>query len=656
MALRTDAFRASRAVPASLVLLLALTAACSGGGSPSGGPPSGGDAASGPRMAELAWAGPLAQIAVGASHACGLRTGGTIVCWGAMYGGWPGDGGWERVTSGRGYSCALHGDGSLACWGDAGHGKNEPPPGRFVDVDAGKQHACALAADGSAACWGWDAGGRATPPADTSFAAIAAGGAHSCGLTLGGDLLCWGQGGDKSQARGGPFRALDLGEYHTCALRDDGTAFCQGTDVAGETGPPGRAFAAIAAGDRQTCGIGDGGSIECWGAGPLSAPGEFASVSVGGLETCAVRADGAGVCWLHGGDVFAGQRGYVLTDAALDQPVELFPWPGGGLAVAERRGVVSVYAADEASRTVLDLTGRAVLLGGERGLLSAALDPEFAQRPYLYVYWQTETADGSEDEVSGRLSRFPIADGRADPAEELVVLEMRQRGHIHLGGAVRFGPDGMLYLSLGDRVHGIPSPLAPAYAQSLDTLRGKIVRIDVRDATAERPYRVPDDNPFVGTPDARPEIWAYGLRNPWRMHFGGDGRLWVGDAGSDHVEEVSIAERGSNLGWPALEGRRCFQPHRCDVPDNATPPVMTYGHTSGKCAVIGGVTLPGPDGRYVFGDYCSGQAWVLEDGGERGWWMQEIAHLPWPVSSFGYGHDGEVYALTFDGPVVRLSP
>ena len=305
---------------------------------------------------------------------------------------------------------------------------------------------------------------------------------------------------------------------------------------------------------------------------------------------------------------------------------------------------VAVALLDGADpRRALDLTDRTRCCDYEKGMLSAALDPEFGAFPYLYVYYVAD-ADGGADTHRGRLSRFPVADGRAVSADELVILDLRQAAREHFGGAVRFGPDGMLYLSLGD--------LGSAYdAESLGTLGGTIIRIDVRGATAERPYRVPDDNPFLATPGARPEIWAYGLRNPWRMSFGPEGRLWVGDVGGRTAEEISVARAGANLGWPAAEGDTCYQGE--DVCAATAPPAAAYGHTDGNCAVVGGVTLPEPDGRYVFGDFCSGRVWALE-GGAGDWRTRELLDLPLSISSFGHGHGGEVYVLTFRGPAIRL--
>ena len=604
----------------------------------------------------------MAQIAVGESHACGLRRDGAIACWGSMYEDWPDDAGWTQVTSGQDFSCGLRGDGPVACWGDDAHGKADPPEGRFVLVNAGKQHACALGADGAAACWGWDVGGRTAAPADEAFAAIGAGDTHGCALARDGALRCWG-GNEHGQAddRTGPFRALAVGVRHTCALREDGTAFCQGEG--GEHAPPDTAFERIEAGGGRTCGITAAGALSCWGEGPpLAPPGQWASVGVGWHETCAVRAGGAAECWPHDSASPRDPRfEYALGGRSLDQPVELFPWPGGGLAVADRRGSVEVYASEQAPpRTVLDLTGRTRCCIGESGMLGAAPDPDFEEFPFLYVYWQTDgegggAADGEgggeTDGFRGRLSRFPITDGRAVAADELIILDLPQEGRVHFGGGLRFGPDGMLYLSLGDRAVR-DAPGEAWAAQDLGTLAGKIVRIDVRGATAARPYRIPGDNPFAAAPGARPEIWAYGLRNPWRIGFDAEGRLWVGDVGAHAAEEVTIAEAGANLGWPLQEGDLCLSgsPGCADT----LPPAAAYGHEDGNCVVVGGVALPEPDGRYVFGDFCSGRVWALEGDPSEGWRMRELLDLPLSISSFGTGRDGEVYVLTFGGPVIRL--
>ncbi|MCY3800662.1 MAG: PQQ-dependent sugar dehydrogenase, partial [Chloroflexi bacterium] len=315
----------------------------------------------------------------------------------------------------------------------------------------------------------------------------------------------------------------------------------------------------------------------------------------------------------------------------------------------------------------LDLTDRTNSDGPEDGLLSAALDPEFSDYPFLYVFYTTP-GESEEDPGATRLTRFPIVDGRAAPEKELLILEIPQINphDYHYGGAIRFGPDRMLYLGIGDG-HCFKCP------QSLESLHGKIIRIDVRGASAEQPYKAPDDNPFIGMPNVRPEIWAYGLRNPWRMAFDPrDGRLWVGDVGQHAEEEVSIAAPGANLGWPVFEGFDCFtvddiqgnheyditNEYQCDEFEDLTAPVVSYGRSRG-CAIVGGVVyrgaqIPWIEGAYLFSDYCTGRIWMIEMDAQEDWRMIEIADLNWPVSSFGVGVSSEVYVLTFGGPVLRL--
>ena len=223
----------------------------------------------------------------------------------------------------------------------------------------------------------------------------------------------------------------------------------------------------------------------------------------------------------------------------------------------------------------------------------------------------------------------------------------------------------MLYLGIGDgKCRECP--------QSLDTLHGKIIRIDVRGVSADTPYRVPDDNPMRETPDARPEIWAYGLRNPWRMAFDPqDGTLWVGDVGEENEEEVSIATRGANLGWPLYEGFRCresadmtnidpklISAFLCHDTRSFTKPIVSYNRDVG-CAVVGGVVyrgtaIPWLNGVYVFGDYCSGRVWALAGDEDSGGLMLVVADLDRLLSSFGTDANGEVLILTFRGPLLRL--
>jgi glucose/arabinose dehydrogenase len=251
--------------------------------------------------------------------------------------------------------------------------------------------------------------------------------------------------------------------------------------------------------------------------------------------------DLVGLAPMFGGLVFA-------------RPVDVGPYPDGRLYVALQEGPVLVGSPDgELDGVLLDLTAA---IGdepdGEQGLLSVALDPAFEANGYVYAYY----APGHE--AVTRLSRFTVVDGVSAPASELAVLEIEQPYTNHNGGAIVFGQDGMLYLSVGDG--GGPSdPTVNRRGQDRGTLYGSVVRLDVRDSSPDEPYRIPADNPFLEDPDTLSEIWAYGFRNPWRMAVDRlTGALWLGDVGENRFEEVNVVTPGGNYGWNDVEGDTCF--------------------------------------------------------------------------------------------------
>ena len=342
--------------------------------------------------------------------------------------------------------------------------------------------------------------------------------------------------------------------------------------------------------------------------------------------------------------------------AWLSTPVEMFPLPAGGVAVADQAGYIEIYPPDGGEpRIALDLTERTRNCCLESGMLSAALDPDFDRFPFIYVYWQPDDGDPDAVVFEGRVSRFPMTGvGDIDADGELAILRLTQTGVDHFGGALRFGADGMMYLGLGDHAE---TSAAAAPSATLSTLAGKIIRIDVRGATESAPYRVPPDNPFADTPGARPEIWALGLRNPWRMSFAPNGDLIVADVGNNRREEVSIAARGANLGWPAFEGSLCVSQdaNRCRR-EGYTFPIYEYRHGDGDgdCAIIGGMSAP--NGKYIFGDYCSGRVWSLELTAPDVWRANEIMELPGGfLAAFGSDAAGSVYALTQYGNAAKVS-
>ena len=352
-------------------------------------------------------------------------------------------------------------------------------------------------------------------------------------------------------------------------------------------------------------------------------------------------------------EVFGGRE--------FDRPVEIGAYPvgpepgaGPGMFVAEQDGYVLVLHPDgDEAAELLDITEQVSRFGNEEGLLSVALDPRFGETGHLWVYYSVLGSPAMT-----RLSRFTVdLDDplRVEEGSELAIIEVEQPYSNHNGGAVRFGPDGMLYLGYGDGGSG-GDPRG--HGQNLGTLLGSIIRIDVRDASAAAPYAIPADNPFVGVEGARAEIWAYGLRNPWRMEFDPEtGALWAADVGQREIEEIDRIERGGNYGWNRLEGTRCFQPSEGCEREGTVLPVAEYTHGLG-CSVTGGVVYRGeavPEivGHYLFSDFCSGRLWALPlDGGA----VVEVAVAPGRVSSFGTDADGEVYLLTFEGPVLRIVP
>ena len=354
----------------------------------------------------------------------------------------------------------------------------------------------------------------------------------------------------------------------------------------------------------------------------------------------------------------SGARAQGLPDAfpalpTFTEPIDLVAAPSGdGLWVAERAG--RVWAFDEtpeadSRRLVLDLRDRVGPLASEGGMQSLAIHPSGT---FVVVYYVTTENDTSE----GVITRYPIlADGAADLGSEREILRFAQPTVAHNGGKVLWGPDGMLYVPLGDG--GLDPALSPN-GQDRTTLLGSVLRIQVPLAE-EDGYSIPPDNPFVGNTEGwREEIWAWGVRNPWRSAFDASGRLWLADVGQNTWEEVNIVERGGNYGWDHAEGPICSTP-----PCNGfVAPVFHYLHdsASGGFSITGGTVYqgtraPGLVGRYVFGDFITHRFWSLDpdeptDVIDHG----TIPGTPWIVD-FGESASGELYALAyFPGRVLDI--
>jgi uncharacterized repeat protein (TIGR03806 family) len=337
----------------------------------------------------------------------------------------------------------------------------------------------------------------------------------------------------------------------------------------------------------------------------------------------------------------------------FDRPIAVVAVPGSDdLVVAEQRGRLRRFRNDPnvtpaQVTTILDLDDR-VLFGGEEGLLGVAFDPAYAQNGWVYVYW---CRDNPRRTVVSRFRRDDD-DGPGgkllDEGSEQVLLSIPQPFSNHKAGSLQFGPDGKLYVSTGDGGSG-NDPFDNA--QDLGNLLGKILRV-------ERDGSIPSDNPFALAGSAvRGEIWAYGLRNPFRMSFDVQGRLWVGDVGQGAFEEIDVVDRGQNLGWPIFEGERSNKNPFDLSPDDYTGPWWTYGRGDGV-AVIGGYVyrgraVPALVGAYVYADYGSGNVWALVHDGVQALSNTPVGNLPSPAS-FGEDDDGELLACCFDGRLRQL--
>jgi glucose/arabinose dehydrogenase len=325
----------------------------------------------------------------------------------------------------------------------------------------------------------------------------------------------------------------------------------------------------------------------------------------------------------------------------------------GRLFVLEQPGRIRVIRDGRVvGEPYLDLTDR-IASGGERGLLGLAFSSTFADDGRFFVNY----TDRSGATVVSELTAPDPAADVADPASERVLLVIEQPYANHNGGALAVGPDGLLWVATGDGGSGGDPE---GYGQRLDTLLGKLLRIDPRPAGGA-PYGIPADNPFVGRAagrkDARAEIWAYGLRNPWRFSFDrATDDLWIADVGQGSIEEVNRWPAGSpagpNFGWNTMEGTACFEPAEGCATDDLVLPVAEYGHDAG-CSVTGGYVyrgsgLPGLAGTYLFADFCSGTIWGLDASGADPE-PRVLAEGAGAIASFGEDEAGELYVADLAG-------
>ena len=355
-----------------------------------------------------------------------------------------------------------------------------------------------------------------------------------------------------------------------------------------------------------------------------------------------------------------GERSIRLRQIAeMDSPVAMAIRPGDrAIYVAQQAGrIVAIRSGAVDPTPVLDLDGE-ITSGGERGLLGLTFSPDGR---FLYVNYTD--LDGNTNVVEFGMN----AEGRADVRSRREILFVEQPFPNHNGGNVEFGPDGFLYIGLGDGGSG-GDPMGNG--QNVGVLLGKMLRLEPRMPDGSLPpngarYAIPAGNPFAGRQGARPEVWAYGLRNPWRYEFDAEtGDLWIGDVGQGAFEEVDLQPHGSrggqNYGWNLTEGSHLYGDATSPPPD-WTQPLFDFNHDDGSCAVIGGFVYRGSGmawlrGAYVYTDLCRGELLAVWEAGGRVTQNIDLGiHVDSP-SSFGQDARGELYVLSLAGPVYRLIP
>lgn len=327
----------------------------------------------------------------------------------------------------------------------------------------------------------------------------------------------------------------------------------------------------------------------------------------------------------------------------------------GRLFILEKPGRIRIYENGMLRpQPFLDIQEKVNDFINEQGLLGLAFHPEYQANGRFFIYYTTE---GNSDTV---LSEFRVSDNpnKADPASEQVLLTVSQPDSVHNGGQLAFGPDGYLYVGLGD---GGLLYDRTGNGQNRETLLGSLLRLDVDDG---RPYAIPPDNPFKNDPAARPEIWSYGWRNPWRFSFDRlTGDLLAGDVGEADREEINwqpaASKGGENYGWNIWEGTSCFQAEDCPT-EGFVFPIFDYSHREG-CAVVGGYTYRGEQfpelaDNYFLGDYCLGTIWRLFPAGEEGWDALPVFDGDFLITSFGEDAAGELYVVTQNNGIWQIQP
>jgi hypothetical protein len=343
-------------------------------------------------------------------------------------------------------------------------------------------------------------------------------------------------------------------------------------------------------------------------------------------------------------------QGLAYEVIATDLPFPIFAAavPGDGMLwFLERGGRIWRLGDAGVGELEVDLTDRVNAFGIENGLLGMAFHPQFEQNGRLFLYY-------TDADLDSRVAEFAVVDGEIDPESERIVLEVIQPFDRHKAGMLEFGPDGLLYISLGDGATGGDRAADPFFHH------GSILRIDV---DGEEPYEIPPDNPFADGEDGLPEIWAMGLRNPWRFSID-EGLIYIGDVGQEDLEEIDVVpldHPAPNLGWPGMEGTRCYFDLDCEQSDSIRP-VVEHTHDDG-CSITGGYVyrgsaIPELQGHYFYSDWCGGWIRSFRFDGEAAADLAEWAELEriGSIAAFARDADGELLVITSEGTVARIVP
>lgn len=342
----------------------------------------------------------------------------------------------------------------------------------------------------------------------------------------------------------------------------------------------------------------------------------------------------------------------IFGTESFDKPVGLKHREGDPelVYIVEQPGRIvskNLKRTQDEPQVVLDITDRVYDVEGEQGLLGLAFHPKHPNQAYVNYTTETHT-------VIARFDADPANQGLLDPASERILLTFEQPFANHNGGQLAFGPDGYLYVATGDGGSGGDPH---NNGQNLDSLLGKILRIDVDREEDGLAYAIPSDNPFIGR--GEPEIYAYGLRNPWRFSFDEKtGKLWAADVGQNSFEEINTIEKGGNYGWRIQEGTECFNPQSGCETSGLEQPVFTYGREQGVSVTGGyvyrGEKLPDLQGWYVYADYGSGTVWALRQGSEGKVENRTLLESGENITSFGVDSSGEIYVCTQEGQILTF--